>query len=255
MNVLVLSDLHVDARPFKGVFTDDNKEDIVIIPGDIGPMHHFRFESTIRDICSHVRFLLFVPGNHEFYGLDVIKDKQIVKDLATTISNFILLDNDFVVIDGVKFIGSTMWTDMEKSNYFALHACKQNMNDFWIIRNGAGKFTPEDSVEFHKVAIAFIEEELLNSQYDPLVKENVVITHHAPSFASIVPKYRGDAINAGFASELSEMILNHNIKYWIHGHMHSKLDYMIGSTRVICNPRGYNDKENPVFKPKLSLTI
>jgi Icc-related predicted phosphoesterase len=255
MKLLVLSDLHVDVRPFKDTFNKDDSDAIVILPGDIGSMKHFRFETTINNICKHVRYLLFVPGNHEYYNCDIIRDKQVLVNIDDNIPNFILLDNKAITIDGIKFIGSTLWTDMNNSDYFSMHACKQSMNDFWIIRNNGLLFTPKDTVVLHNIGLEFIKFELDDSSTRDDVLTNIVITHHAPSYASVIAKYKGDAINPAFASELSDMIFDRDIKYWIHGHMHSKLDYMIGETRIICNPRGYNDKENPEFDPKLNLSF
>lgn len=258
MKLITLSDLHIDVRWFKHPFYKDvDSETIVIIPGDVAPLTHYSFRPILADICNHVRFLLFVPGNHEFYGCDVIRDKKILTDMEDDISNFLLLDNKSITIDGVNFIGSTMWTDMNHSDPLSMHVCEYNMNDFWIIKNGRTRLTPEATVEFHNKSIAFIEEELINSQYDSAIttNTNIVITHHAPSYASVIEKYKGDACNAGFASELSELIFKYSIKYWIHGHMHSGLDYILGNTRVVCNPRGYHDKENPTFNPRLELEL
>lgn len=256
--VLVLSDLHADVRPFKGKFKHDYSDAIVLLPGDVCPLSYYRFESTITDICNNVRMLLFTPGNHEYYGHDIVRDQQVLVDLQAKINNFVVLDNKSIVIDGVRFIGSTLWTNMDNRDFFTMHACKNGMNDFWIIRNNGHMFTPDESVDLHNKSIAFIEEELIQSCYEPTTEEspiNIVMTHHAPSYKSVIEKYKGQAINGGFASELSELILKYPIKYWIHGHMHAGLDYMIGDTRVICNPRGYNDKENPNFNPKLELIL
>jgi hypothetical protein len=73
----------------------------------------------------------------------------------------------------------------------------------------------------------------------------VVMTHHAPSKASTKPRYLNDTImNGAYSSDLSEMILdNPEIKVWTHGHTHDQFDYMIGSTRIVCNPRGYKGYE------------
>lgn len=255
MKLLLLSDLHVDVRPFKGVFNKDDNDAVVLLPGDLCPLYHFRFETTIRDICNHVKYLLFVPGNHEYYGCDLVKDKHYLTKLTTDVPNFIVLDNASFIIDGVKFIGSTLWTDMNKSDYFSMHACKANMNDFWIIHNNGLKFSPADSVSLHLIGLQYILFELSDSSAREDISTNIVLTHHAPSYGSIVPKYKNDAVNAAFTSELSEHIYDRNIKYWVHGHMHSHIDYMIGDTRIICNPRGYNDRENPTFDPKLVLPM
>ena len=72
-------------------------------------------------------------------------------------------------------------------------------------------------------------------------KKIVVIGHHTPSHTSCHPRYKDDQVmNGGYHSDLSEFILDRpGIKLWTHGHTHEVFDYMIGSCRVVCNPRGY----------------
>lgn len=251
MKIKLLSDLHVDVRPIRVHYSEEDKDDIVILPGDLAPCYHERFGSTLRALCKHVKMVLFVPGNHEFYGGEISGDREFIAKYEDAIDNLLILDNKSVVIDDVKFIGSTLWTDMNRSNYFTMHSCKQMMNDFYVICNIDNVLVPEDTVTMFNENIDYIRAELAVSTCD----KNIVITHHAPSYASIVPKFAGSIINGAFASELSHMILDSKINYWVHGHMHSKIDYMIGDTRVLCNPRGYNDIENPDFDLNFSFEI
>ena len=74
----------------------------------------------------------------------------------------------------------------------------------------------------------------------------VVVGHHAPSRSSTHPRYKDEVImNGGYSSSLEEFIIDHpQIKLWTHGHTHEEFDYMIGTTRVICNPRGYDNYED-----------
>jgi hypothetical protein len=87
----------------------------------------------------------------------------------------------------------------------------------------------------------------------------VVVTHHSPSKASIKPKYAGDNLmNGAYSSDLSEFILdNPQIKLWTHGHTHDVFDYMIGGTRIVCNPRGYKGYEERAeeFDPTFSVEV
>ena len=131
------------------------------------------------------------------------------------------------------------------------------MNDFSAIKlkrlDGVyRRFIPVDSYDFHRVSKRFIFEKV--KDYEKVV----VITHHAPSYASIHTKYLANTnLNGGYATELSDEILdNSNIKLWVHGHTHESFDYMIGSTRVICNPRGYTGYEtNRTFNPNLVVEV
>ena len=76
-------------------------------------------------------------------------------------------------------------------------------------------------------------------------KKYIVVGHHAPSKASTKPRYSKDTLmNGGYSSDLSEFILDRpQIKMWTHGHTHDVFDYRIGSTRIVCNPRGYINYE------------
>jgi hypothetical protein len=88
-----------------------------------------------------------------------------------------------------------------------------------------------------------------------------VLTHHAPSYQSVHPKYRNSGIaNGAYVSDLDDLILDHtSIKYWSHGHTHSSFRYKINECEVICNPRGYfghNTSDlNLDFDPNLTIEI
>jgi hypothetical protein len=91
-------------------------------------------------------------------------------------------------------------------------------------------------------------------------KKCVVVGHHTPSFHSMHPMYANDQLmNGGYHSDLSEFILDHpQIRLWTHGHTHHPFDYMIGSTRIVCNPRGYQNDgydEETGWNPNILLEI
>ncbi len=134
---------------------------------------------------------------------------------------------------------------------------KSMMNDFRMVENSARKthyrdtvgnahiriarFTPDDAVEDHKKMLEYIKI-MVEGKHDQKI---VVVGHHAPSKLSTHPRYAKEEImNGGYSSDLSEFILDHpQIKLWTHGHTHEDFDYLIGSTRIVCNPRGYINYE------------
>jgi Icc-related predicted phosphoesterase len=187
--------------------------------------------------------VFYVLGNHEFYSgrFDLIHDEL----RAILPSNVTLMENQVVQYGDVVFMGSTLWTNANNNDHLTLYTLKQSMNDYRCIKvhNKTAdiyhKLTPEITVATHVKTVNWFKETL--PKYAD--RKVVVITHHAPSFNSISERYRGPGdfhLNGGYASDLSELLIDHpQIKVWGHGHVHSTHDYMIGTTRVLANPRGY----------------
>jgi hypothetical protein len=148
---------------------------------------------------------------------------------------------------------------MNKEDPITLWDISRMMNDFRIVNNSARKvgssdnpsrFLPEDAVEDHKAMLSYID----NTMKDVAPwKSVVVVGHHAPSKQSTKPRYQNDYhMNGGYSSDLTEFITNRpQIKLWTHGHTHDAFDYMVGSTRVLCNPRGYEGYEEQADKFEL----
>jgi hypothetical protein len=162
---------------------------------------------------------------------------------------------------------------MNKEDALTLYHIKSRMNDFRIVRNSnrvvnfkdeegkfherVARFCPEDAVEDHKKMLDYIRVVIEN---DPTAKY-VVVGHHSPSKLSTKPMYENDTLmNGGYSSDLSEFILDRpQIKLWTHGHTHHEFDYMVGNTRIVCNPRGYvgyergEDKTDPYLPKVVSI--
>ena len=162
-------------------------------------------------------------------------------------------------INDTVFIGGTLWTDMNKEDPITLWDIGRMMNDFRIVLNNArtvgssnipAKFLPDDAVIDHKSMLNYIDDTL--KDVAPW-KNVVVVGHHSPSKQSTKPQYEDDYhMNGGYSSNLDEFIINRpQIKLWTHGHTHHKFDYMIGSTRIVCNPRGYEGYEDVASEFKL----
>lgn len=171
--------------------------------------------------------VVYVLGNHEHYGFEYFKTKKFLEQNLP--SNVQILEKETTVIDGVRIFGATMWTDFDRDNPVAIHAARNGMNDFRHIRHITRKFTPDQAAEEFRLTIAELEE----------VEADLVVTHHAPSFKSVPPEFASSILNAAYASNLDDFILDSNIKVWCHGHIHTPQDYMIGNTRILANPRGY----------------
>ena len=149
------------------------------------------------------------------------------------------MNNRSEFLDGVHFIGATMWTDMNNSDPEIIETARRCMNDYQLIDN----FSPERSIEEHKFSVEWFERCI------PMLRGPVfVMTHHAPSAKSVKGRYKGS--EGMYSSNMEAFIKKHpNILWWAHGHVHVPNDYMIEQCRVVGNPRGYNHSElNPLFK-------
>jgi predicted phosphodiesterase len=227
------------------------------------------YHAFFQKCSEEFKQVIYIAGNHEHYHGDYAKSIPRIRANLAYLKNLHFLDKEFVTFDDVTFIGGTLWTDMNKEDPSTLFSIKGYMNDYQIIKNSdrelnfktpvygvkkdgytdytkvvsykfdvrVAKFSPEDSVVDHKAMLAFIDETVKGMHTEKFV----VVGHHSPSKLSTKPQYEKDVmLNGAYSSDLSEFILDHpQIKMWTHGHTHHEFDYMIGDTRVVCNPRGY----------------
>ena len=247
MKLHILNDLHIE---FEDFVPPDADADVVILAGDIGVgMEGLRWaEARFPD-----RPVIYVPGNHEFYHHDIVLIGELKEQAPAHIH---VLNDDQVVIDGVRFLGSILWTDFglfgEADKFFAMQQARQQMTDFSIIQNHGQRFTPEDAIRLHTASRDWLAAMLA----EPFDGKTVVVTHHAPSSQSVHPRYARDLLTPAFASNLENLMDGDRAALWIHGHMHESFDYEVYGTRVVCNPRGYAPKAlNPEFKPDFVVEI
>jgi Icc-related predicted phosphoesterase len=197
--------------------------------------------------------VIYVPGNHEFYYHDIA---MIDEMKAQSPKHIHVLNDDQVVIEGVRFLGSILWTDFalfgEADKFSAMQQARQQMTDFSIIRNNGQRFTPEDAIRLHTASQAWLAATL----EEPFDGKTVVVTHHAPSSQSVHPRYAGDLLTPAFASNLENLMDGDRAVLWVHGHMHESFDYDSYGARVVCNPRGYAPKAlNPDFRSNWVVDI
>lgn len=249
MKLLVMSDLHLE---FSNLLVSQTDADVVVLPGDIwkgdAGIYWARAAWPNKEI-------VYVAGNHEFYGknrLDVLARLRI----AARETGVHFLDNEEVVIGGVRFLGATMWTDFElfgdKLNDMVI--ASDCLTDFRVIHEGKAHFSPMDSVLLHEESVAWLNRKLIDEPYDG---KTVVVTHHLPSILSVADRFRDDPLSACFVSHLDHLLGRSEL--FLHGHTHDSFDYTFGKTRVVCNPRGYcrfeGGGENFDFNKNLILEI
>jgi Icc-related predicted phosphoesterase len=182
--------------------------------------------------------VLYVSGNHEYYSSGYLEDvqEQLAAQAKGTSVQF--LERQVVDFGGVRFLGCTLWTDYRlrcnRTQRQLMEHASLRLNDHRLIRARGGElFSPEHALRDHEISRAWLANELSQS-YDGTT---VVLTHHAPHPLSVHPRYSGDALNAAFASDLTELL--HKADFWFHGHVHDSFDYRIGRCRVVANQRGY----------------
>jgi Icc-related predicted phosphoesterase len=247
MKIHTLSDLHTEFSDFDPPETD---ADVVVLAGDIG-VGKGGIEWAAQQYPEVPVF--YVPGNHEFYGSDV-RDPDRLFDAAP--GNIHVLSDSAHELDGVRFLGSTLWTDFklygEGEAWLSRRRASALIEDFISIKYGERLFTPEDSVELHEVSKAWLVSELQKKSDGT----TIVITHHLPATPSIDIRYKNDVLNPAFASRLEGVIEQYQPDLWIHGHTHVPCDYEIFGTRVVCNPRGYpSESSGKGFCPGLVVEV
>jgi len=248
MRVHILSDLHLEFAPFQPNNVDAN---VVVLAGDV-----HTGKNGIKWILKTFpnRPVIYVLGNHEFYGQKIPKLTSEIKELAKG-SNVQVLENESVEIENVMFLGATLWTDFRLNGDLVLAevAAQTGMTDFRRIRVTPSyrRFRPIDARRFHAQSLEWLGQQVEKTRG----RKAVVVTHHAPSPQSIPTRFRNDPLNPAFASNLEPFIAESGAALWIHGHIHHRADFAIGSTRVVANPRGYPTEPHTGFDPSFVAEV
>lgn len=284
MKIKLVSDLHLEFSDIN--ITNNDGCDVLILGGDImiaedlhdhpnfdfNPYQHGAFAdlgrkqqrvARFRDFLKRCSFqfphVVYVAGNHEFYHGKWVKGIQYLRDECAKFPNVHFLERDSFDLDDVTFVGGTLWTNMNKGDPLTLHAVRDMMNDFRIIKNDEKGYTnlkPADTAIRHRQTLEYIKH-VVTERPD---RKYVVVGHHSPSYQSIHPQYAHETImNGAYHSDLSEFILDHpQVKLWTHGHTHHCFDYVLGETRIVCNPRGYESggySEDTGWNPNIVLEV
>jgi Icc-related predicted phosphoesterase len=258
MKLKLASDIHLENYAAGQPLPDLGRGDILVLAGDILCARHFKtdgylhsvYDTFLNDCSKNYEKVLYVKGNHEFYGYNYEgTHKKILDNLP---DNFHLLENETIKIGNVNFIGFTFWTDFRKENPLEMMDAQSYMNDYKVIRitSNYRKLNTNDTLQFHKDSKQY----LLN-KLDELKDEEVfVISHHSPTLQSIAPEFK-NSCNGAYCSDLDDLILDHpNIKHWVYGHSHTAMDFYIGGCRVINNAVGYPGQDTK-YNPHLFVTI
>jgi predicted phosphohydrolase len=206
-----------------------------------------------------------VMGNHEHYNSIFKNTKQDLLDgfARHDLTKIRILDNNVVRIGDWTLIGATLWTDFNRGDPFTMYVVEKGMNDYKLI----GKEDVSDMNYFNRTSNRKIDAEFIMNEHQTslsylyeVAKENdnvIVMTHHAPTCRSVNHDHAGNSLDHAYFSELSDLILDReSIKYWIHGHTHQNVDYMVGQCRILSNQRGYYmEKSAKIFTGTKSFEI
>lgn len=252
MRLLVLSDLHVEAAAYQPQPVDC---DAVVLAGDIG-----NGVAAIRWAAQAFAGLpiIYVPGNHEFYGGAWQQTLAQMRDAACA-TGVHLLERDAKVLGSVRFLGCTLWTDFAvyeragrghqlsrqqaqqmslpyMADYRAIAVLGHAQSDHPGATGAADTYrllTPQDTADDHQRCRAWLAQQLAQ----PFDGATVVVTHHLPSWQSVSPLFAHAVTNAAFVSDCDDLVRQADV--WIHGHTHVSRRYRLGDCLVVCNPRGY----------------
>lgn len=267
MKLQLLSDLHLESHPrFEAEPAPD--ADLLVLAGDIGSYQNgSRLGGTDFGLG---RFsprqgwpvpVIYVPGNHEYDGDDFDAVHRRLRDCCDALG-ILWLERETRVIDGVRFIGTTLWSDFDAlvdpaagmTEQFRARGKAMRAANFYLETTGttrAGQPFLAEQVREHSLVC---QDWLRKALAEPFDGTTVAITHFAPTLASADPRYGLTPGTAGFCNALDELLPRAQL--WLHGHLHCAFDYVKDGCRVVANPLGYRGKgEQEAFKPQLSIEV
>lgn len=235
MKIQYCSDLHLEFKENKNFLGQNPLKptgEILLLAGDILPfsLHKKSFE-FFNFAADNFEAVYWIPGNHEYYHSDIA---TITSPLMEKFRGNIFLVNDQVIIyKDVKLICTTLWSNISPENEFTL---QQNISDFDFIKINGKQFTAHDFNHLHKKDLSFLKNAIEENSFS----KTIVMTHHVPTLMNYPPKYKDSSLNDAFATELSGLIEESNVPYWIYGHHHyNSPDFKIGNTTMLTNQLGY----------------
>jgi len=254
MRLQISSDLHADVRPVRPISIGQGV-DAVIAAGDIcegaGQAFHL-----LRGLVPPPIPIVMVLGNHEYYRRFWPDELAEARARAAGFGIH-LLEDDVIVLHGVRIIGCTLWTDYALFGIGrrpqVMAACRQGLNDHRVIgwqKHPWERFRPQEALSLHQRSRAFLAEAMAV----PFDGASIVVTHHAPHRGSLEARFAGDLLSGAFVSDCEDLIVRGAPALWVHGHTHQTADYRVGASRIVCNAHGYG-LENRRFDPAFLVEV
>lgn len=241
MRFALYSDLHREVKAWEPPALD---VDVVILAGDIASHTH----GLTWAAATFPQPVLYVAGNHEFYDASFGLLAQLHKPVWEQ-SGVTFLERRAVELNGVRFLGCTLWSGFDlhgvgAQQALAMTTARRNINDYWMIRGHDGKrLEPRETLSIYRKSVAWLDAELSK----PFVGKTVVITHFAPHRGCVAPQHEGSDVSPYFVSDQSRLMEKHRINVWCHGHTHTNNDFIAeGGCRVLSNQLGYPSEQASV---------
>jgi predicted phosphodiesterase len=250
MKIQIMSDIHLEFAPYE-VPQDLSLQsrDLLIVAGDIGIGD---MSKSFLEAQAKLSPVIFVMGNHEYYEQAWDPFRIQMQRMADSIPGVHLLENSSVILNGVRFLGTTLWSNFSQGDRSSMQTAERGMTDYQLISKDQQPIRARFILEVHTQAVKWLTDQL--SQ--PFSGPTVVITHHLPAFTSVPEDFKNNDLRFAYASNLFSLILSKAPEVWIHGHVHTSFDYRIGKTRILCNPRGYIPKQpNLRFNPQCIIDL
>lgn len=256
MRCYYMSDLHLEAQTFRHHLPGG---DVLVIAGDLchasaldpartdpySVKQRERVLCFVEDATKAFAHVILVAGNHEHYG-GVFEDTILL--LRKHLPGVSVLDDEPIEIDGVRFFGTTLWTDLAARDKAASERIRRGIGEYFFAKTRRAtddgetaltKLLPADTLAAHDRAV-----HALRRLAAKLERPTIVVSHHAPSLKGLNPLHMGNGLDGAFASELDDIIAGMtNTPFWVHGHTHIRKNYRIGSTTVLANCRGFDGKD------------
>ncbi len=265
MKIQLLSDLHNEflrhgekaiGHLWTGVIPDTDA-DIIVLAGDIDT-GVLGVDWAISESKRLAKKILYVLGNHEFYGYEYFGLKAEIQQRCAGTEVY-LLDSDVFIEGEVRFIGATLWTDylayaaasQENSMLFAGNRLADHRHILVKTGDSLERFQPSHALRFHQQELIWLEQQLAVAHQGPIV----VVTHHGPDQVCQHSKFPLSEMSAAFHSDLSRTLEKFPIEIWAFGHTHSNVDTVVSNTRIVSNQAGYPGENVCGFDPNFLLEV
>ena len=247
MRIQLMSDLHFEFHDDRGRewISSQNADDVdvLILAGDIAEVRDGHLAEVLEAFVKKFPDVVFVPGNHEYYGSTIADASTVFEDLNAQLETLHILRRQTVNIRGQRFVGASLWFP---ERFDEEHSELENrLNDFHKIGGGFRGWVYEEA----KRDAQFLVETVL--------KGDVVITHHIPSARGVAAKWQSviDGFGRFFVHPLPEDVIQRST-LWCHGHGHDSVQTRIGEHTLSANPFGYlGVEENPGYNPSLIFEL